>query len=44
MPAALLILVLMAIIGLSPGPAQAETRIPGKLPQDQWKGCNRPPP
>lgn len=42
MPAALLILILLAIVGLSSAPARAETRIPGKLPQKRWSGCNPP--
>jgi len=43
MPAALLILILMAIIGLAtPAPVSADTRIPGKIPQRKWKGCAPP--
>ena len=42
MPAAILILIFMAIIGLSVSPAQAGTRIPGVAPQKKWKGCAPP--
>ena len=43
MPIAILILILMAVVGLSdPAPAYADTRIPGKLPQKKWSGCSPP--
>jgi len=42
MPVAIVILILMAIVGLSSAPAQAGTKIPGVAPQKKWKGCAPP--